>query len=449
MDVRRHLAALIAVAMSLAALQARSLAEHVGPSTGSTSKKPVSKTAPAAKRTGLMLEVAIIPSSSSDDTALEALATKINQNPAYGAYVEGDKNKPCAVDSCDPSAAMIFIRVKNSGGTYTLSSVDVQDGAKIGSLSGVSNLSSVSASDIASLLGTPVYRDGQLTLGQGYQQYLQIVPAPMSTSDPDYGPELIAVLAQAGITAVASSYTIAQLGSSPTATICANGERYLVYSVDIHQQNTNMLNGTTNVNAITNAYIADCVTRTSIPFWGRADKTVPTTSNSLLTYSAFLAFLIPHLAWVQIGQGALAFSKLVDVDPGNVVLRNNIALGSMQNAVTAMCSQLASIEAFREGNGAAATEYVQQKALAALIQLPEFTPFAAPTATPAAAPPSQTIVNHPINSLLSQLPTTPNGAGSAVAAAVASKSNPLDLTSFTGPLPPPLLCHPTPAPATP
>lgn len=410
-------------------------------------------TAPPTPRPGILLQVAIIPSSASDDPALEKLAATIDANyPAYGAYVAGDQSVACTVGTCDPSAATIFIRVVKDGNTYDIDSIDVKDGAKIGSESGVADVSKLSASDVAPLLGTPIYANGQLELSQGYQQYVQIVPAPMSSSDPDFSPELIALLSRVGITAIQSSYTIAQLGSAPNATICSRGERYLVYSVDIHQQNANLITGFTKVRSIANAYIADCVTHTTIPFWGESNAAIPTTSASLLAYSAFLAFLVPKFSWVQIGQGSLAFSKIVDVDPGNSVVRNDLAVGSMLHAVDSMCTELQIIQEYRE-NGTAPAGFVLPSPPASLATRSDFTPFSLPTATPpppAVQAPPPTSPPHTVKQQRgAEVPfslivnTGTSTSTTATTGTAATQSNPLDLTTFTGPLPPPLQCHPS------
>jgi hypothetical protein len=393
---------------------------------------------------GVLVKIAIFPpnNDSSLSKALIPIADAINADPShlYGAWVVGSGDCPLYDTKCLTDDAPIFVRSAMNASTYTLTSIDVIHGAVLGSASNIDPTikSPLSSAQIHALLGSVSIINGTVVIGQQYQQFVQIVQAPNSSTDVDYAPVLTELLARRGITAVRSNFTVAQLGASPNSAICSRGERYVIYSVSM-TNDSKFLTGFTRVGSKAAAFIADCPTLTSIPFAGEQHFEVPTTSASLLTYATFLAFLVPKFSWISIGKADLAFSKIVDVDPDSTIVRDDVATIALQRAVDRMCSELNIISEYRVNRQTPMPGFPTPEP-STLINLPGFTPFALPT--PLAGQPGQPPGGKIGIQALEQTGSPPAGATAASGGASAPTVVPLDLSSFVGPAPPPLLCDP-------
>jgi hypothetical protein len=219
--------------------------------------------------------------------------------------------------------------------------------------------------------------------------------------------------------------------------------------------NSNFIIGESRVGASAGAFIADCATRTTIPFGGQDAVWVPTTSASLASYVTLLSLGFPHwLKWTSVTQGALAFSKIVDVDPTSYILRDDVATVALERGIDQMCQRLDIVAQLRE-QGKVPTGYPPPKPVSQLVGFDQFTPFAFPTPSPPLAPATHVTVKvvnvkptppkPPPNPTPRTQPESaqPNGGTTGGGQSATTASNPLDLTSFVGPSPPPLQCNPT------
>lgn len=408
---------------------------------------------PISKRTGLLIGVVILPPDSSDKGEikdLENLRDAIHAySPAYGAWVNGSND--CQLEKCLLESAGIVIRArKDPKGVYSFTSVDLDHGTMIGTLTGetADALAKLGSQDLVRLLGTPSFDGKSLTVSNGFQQYLQLVPAPESDSIPEYSTIMAELLARRGITAVRSAFTSAQLGSAPSSTICSQGERYLVYSIRV-TSDTKVFTGFTRIGANTNAYIADCVTHTTIPFAGEDVTAMPTTNNSLAKWAAILSLFIPKFHLMAFTTGAATISGFVDVPASSAVaVQNNTAVLALQRAVDRMCDELNLIDRYHSGDMSPPTPAPSPPVT--IAQLSGFTPFSLPTASPPPTPgPTPTPAPEKSGSHFFKAKvkttggTTPENkpATTAASGTASASTNPLDLTSFVGPWPPPLKCN--------
>jgi hypothetical protein len=451
----RHACGLIAYFMfSLTTLQ---------PNPAFATSAPSTTTRPASA--GVLVEVAIVPPKGENATnsPLGGMADVINKDfPLYGVWVIGSGYCPLPKgQQCNPVGATILIRASaaTTASHYDLSAIDIVDGGVIANVKDLDLSGTPKDSDVAVLLGTPTLVGGKVVLNRGYQQYLQIVQAPTSNKDVDYAPVIAGLLARRGITAVRSSFTSAQLGSSPGSVVCSSGEKYFVYSVTM-TSNSNFITGESRVGAQAGAFIADCASLTTIPFGGQDAAFLPTTSASLAAYVTLLSLGFPHwLKWTPVTQGALAFSKIVDVDPTSYIIRDDIATVALERGIDQMCQRLDIVAQLRE-QGNVPPGFPTPKPASYLVGLDQFTPFSFPTPGPKlspttqtqphlnilGAPPSKPPAHHvPRTRPGSPTPggTAPSGGEQTSAQTTGATSNPLDLTSFVGPSPPPLQCNTT------
>lgn len=413
--------------------------------------------------TGILVKVAVIPPKGEDATKspLGSMADVINKDfPLYSVWVVGSRYCPLPTgQQCQPVDATLLIRAAPTGtqSHYNLTAIDIIDGGVIANVKDLDLSAAPKDSDVAVLLGTPTISGGNVVLNRGYQQYLQIVQAPTLNKDVDYAPVIAELLARRGVTAVRSSFTSAQLGSSPGSVICANGERYFVYSVSM-TSNSNFITGESRVGASAGAFIADCATRTTIPFGGQDAAWLPTTSASLAAYVTLLSLGFPHwLKWTSVTQGALAFSKIVDVDPTSYIIRDDVATVALERGIDQMCQRLDIVAQLRQ-QGGVPPGFPAPRTVGNLVGLDQFTPFSFPTPSPPLAASGRTPAQMAV--LTSAKPTKPpkppqhggakpeNPTNPAAnpptgAQSATTSSNPLDLTSFVGPSPPPLQCNPT------
>ncbi len=410
--------------------------------------------------TGILVKVAVIPPKGEDATKspLGSMADVINKDfPLYSVWVVGSGYCPLPTgQQCSPVDATVLIRAAPTGtqSHYNLTAIDIVDGGVIANVKDLDLSVTPKDSDVTVLLGTPTIVGNTIVLNRGYQQYLQIVQAPTSNKDVDYAPVIAELLARRGVTAVRSSFTSAQLGSSPGSVICANGERYFVYSISM-TSNSNFITGESRVGAQAGAFIADCFTRTTIPFGGQDAAWLPTTGASLAAYVTLLSLGFPHwLKWTSVTQGALAFSKIVDVDPTSYIIRDDVATVALERGVDQMCQRLDIVAQLRE-QGGVPSGYPTPKPVSQLVGFDQFTPFAFPTPSPPLARSAQVTVK--VVNLKPTKPPKPPGGGeqsreqggakpggsTSGTQSATTSSNPLDLTSFVGPSPPPLQCNPT------
>ena len=408
---------------------------------------------------GQLIKVAVIPPTGEDATKspLGSMADVINKDfPLYSVWVVGSGYCPLPTgQQCSPVDATLLIRAASTGtqSHYNLTAIDIVDGGVIANVKDLDLSAAPRDSDVAVLLGTPTIVGGTIVLNKGYQQYLQIVQAPTGNKDVDYAPVIAELLARRGVTAVRSSFTSAQLGSSPGSVICTSGERYFVYSVNM-TSNSNFITGESRVGASAGAFIADCATRTTIPFGGQDAVWVPTTSASLAAYVTLLSFGFPHwLKWTSVTQGALSFSKIVDVDPTSYIIRDDVATVALERGVDQMCQRLDIVAQLRE-QGGVPSGFPPPKAVKDLVGFDQFTPFSFPTPSPPLAPSTRVTVKF-VKPKPTKTPKPPGGGTSRENPAnqpantpggnqsAGATSNPLDLTSFVGPSPPPLQCNPT------
>ncbi|HEY6325067.1 MAG TPA: hypothetical protein VIW73_00945 [Candidatus Cybelea sp.] len=416
--------------------------------------------------TGILVKIAIIPPKGEDakKSPLGTMADVINKDfPLYSVWVVGSGYCPLPTgQQCSPVDATVLIRAMPAGtqSHYDLTAIDIVDGGVIANVKDVDLSGTPKDSDVSPLLGTPAVVGNAIVLNRGYQQYLQIVQAPTSNKDVDYAPVIAELLARRGVTAVRSSFTSAQLGSSPGSVICSSGERYFVYSVSM-TSNSNFITGESRVGASAGAFIADCASRTTIPFGGQDAVWLPTTSASLAAYVTLLSLGFPHwLKWTSITQGALAFSKIVDVDPTSYIIRDDVATVALQRGIDQMCQRLDIVAQLRE-QGGFPSGFPPPKPVKELVGFDQFTPFSFPTPSPPLAKSAQVTVKlvtpkptkspkpprHGTQPLTRANPGGATGGNQGAATSgtqsATASSNPLDLTSFVGPSPPPLQCNPT------
>lgn len=436
----------IAVALSAGFLLSLTILQAVPASGATTASRPASA--------GVLIKVAVIPPAGEDATKspLGGLADLVNKDfPLYAVWVVGSRYCPLPTgEQCNPIDATILIRAASASTAqhYDLTAIDIVDGGVIASVKDL-DLSSLNDSDVAALLGTPTVAGGKIVLNRGYQQYLQIVQAPTGNKDVDYAPVIAELLARRGVTAVRSNFTSAQLGSAPGSVICTSGEKYFVYSVSM-TSNSNFITGQSRVDASAGAFIADCASMTTIPFGGQDAAFLPTTSASLAAYVTLLSLGFPHwLKWTSVTQGALAFSKIVDVDPTSYIIRDDVATVALERGIDQMCQRLDIVAQLRE-QGNVPNGFPPPRKVSDLVGFDQFTPFSFPTPGPnlppapgvqlrLIKPPPKPGPTHGPKIPPEEQPANPgNGAKTSGAA-----SNPLDLTSFVGPSPPPLQCNTT------
>lgn len=234
----------------------------------------------------MLIKIAIIPPVGEDaaKSPLGGLADLINKDsPLYAAWVIGSGYCPLTPgNQCNPVQATILIHATSTAqpSHYALRAIDIIDGGVIANVADIDLSATPNDSNVSVLLGTPALANGKIVLNRNYQQFLQIVQAPTSNSDVDYAPVIAELLARRGVTAIRSGFTNAQLGAAPGSVICANGEKYFVYSVSM-TSNANFITGETRVGAQAGAFIADCASMTTIPFGGTDAAFLPTTGASL------------------------------------------------------------------------------------------------------------------------------------------------------------------------
>ena len=401
-----------------------------------------------ARASPAVLKIAIIPTSKASSTFadLAPLADRLNAAMPFGAWVVGSGKCPLT-DQCDPLSAAAFIwATKQSDNTYTLSANLVQGGT-LGTLTHILDFSKISDQDIASLLGTPTFEGGKLSLAaRGYSTIVQIIQETNTTNDFDYTGALKELLARRGLTAERSAYSGVNLGAVNTPAACTQGQRYLIFSVT-PSSNAKFLSGHTRLGAKVAAYMDDCVSMTSIPFAGENAMSVPSTSATLASFSTFLAFLIPHFSWTNIAQADLAFAKIVDVDPTSDIVQRDVAATALMRAVDRMCDELYVIEKWREHGVLPSSLPTPPPDFSSLMNMPGFTPFSLPPLELAPSPPP-TEAGRPSLPAYPP-PPLPPGTGTAQTAGTAGQGSSMPFNPLTAALSsyaPPLMCNPSGSP---
>ncbi len=343
------------------AVQAASVPSPGASGGRSTSKSTTKSTpTPAPTPSGVVIGVAIFrdpqPKLKLAKNAVDpykALVTKITGlGTVFKAWVVDDPG-PCR--ACRLSDAQLYIYGKEAppseaelNGSLTLTSFFVKTASiqRIGSVAlavdDTQRVPDLPAEDAKKLIGS-------LTLDENFQvsvnladseQTLQLVPAPVNATDPDYEPILEHILANKGLAATRSRFTVAALRGPRDSVTCPGAQRYFVYRVRQESYPRKLL-GVTRLEAYAEGFILDCGAPAAVPAaTGRKRSTLPTTTGLLSDLTALVVALHPKLSSANLTGSTTAFAKLVDVNANDTGVRDTVASGALDQMVNNMCIRL-------------------------------------------------------------------------------------------------------------
>ncbi|HEX3465963.1 MAG TPA: hypothetical protein VHS78_18085 [Candidatus Elarobacter sp.] len=378
---------------------------------------------------------------------LSGLATTIDgANPLYLACAQtaGDANTACDAAQAGVLVSTVLRAGKDGAFTLVLNSFDVIGHRALGSVQKaiaaksdgtpddtvIATALKLSGTEIRTLIGTPVVRDGTLTLQAGSQPFIQLIP-DVASNDPSYVALLQNLLAKRGIASVPSQFNAGTVtsGNVGADALCGLGQRYLVYSIAKRTEDR-PLSFNTRVETRASGHLYDCPTRSDLAFGDTARTFATNTKQSLSTYLTLLGslFVSKNKSWENaITTGGLV-STAFDVAPEKI--QDHTAEITLQKFVDRFCERI--------------------KALP--TPPPQATP-PAPTATPSPSPTPRS--SEALQLLLPPPPPPPPPANTPANASSGSNAAvPLDIGNFLSDAPPALACtdhpyeQPSPIPAS-
>jgi hypothetical protein len=349
----------------------------------------------------------------------DELSKQIFRLGPFQPWVVGDKTCPYA--DCSVGSAPIYIYAKKNAAddtdlhgslTYTSYFVSGSMIQRITSVSVPINADGTAAAptdlEAKSLLGSLTFDDNfKLSINlPDSEQTLQLVPAPINATDPDFEPILEHILEGKGIPAQRSRFTANALHGPRDAITCPGTQRYLVYRVRLDQY-PHKLQGRVFVEAYTEGFVLDCAAPSFVPAaTGRFGKSYPQTSALLNDFAALLVALKPKIQTAAMTGGISSFSKLVDVETGTKDVQTTVASLSLQNMVNHLCDRLdGKLDPSPSPNGSPS---------------PTPTPTPSPTPTPGGKNAQPMLVREPLR--CNPLPSRRQGASPSTAAPKAAVS---------------------------
>lgn len=343
---------------------------------------------------------------------LDSLASKIaSAYPLYSACEYDPTVVPAP--ACDPTTASILITTqfyadpqpadpKNPNLLVTMRSFDMVNRRALATVSltpiDVSTLTPAGTVDpdaalkaiapgpdkISQLLGTPSITNGQLTLFQGYEPYIQLVPTLVNPNDPTYETLVANLLDRRGLPSVPSQFnagTVAS-GSTPLDSICSRGQRYFVYSVS-SEKFSHPVSFSTRIQTHASAQLFDCTNMTVLPLGLDQHENVLTTTGPFASLIGILsAAIVSHSnSWAGTLQVSSLLGAFIDGAPDSVTIRDHVADRALQGLVDNLCTTLA--------NAPTPVPAPSLSPIAVSVTIPVSTPKAVKTAAPtkAATPP--------------------------------------------------------------
>ncbi|MBV8370596.1 MAG: hypothetical protein JO036_16925 [Candidatus Eremiobacteraeota bacterium] len=201
-----------------------------------------------------------------------------------------------------------------------------------------------SADVITKLIGTISISNGKLALFQGYEPYVQLVPALANANDPAYLGLMTNLLDRRNIPSIPSQFNagVVASGNTPLDTICGRGQRYLVYSLT-SEQYPHQVNMSTRIQTQASAQLYDCTTMSVIPVGLDQHVSVLTTKGPL---TSLLAIIQGAFFWQQKTVSPVPLnviglvSPFVDADPASDPVKHSVADRALQGLVDRLCDRL-------------------------------------------------------------------------------------------------------------
>ena len=226
--------------------------------------------------------------------------------------------------------------------TVTLQSVDVGALLSSGAATVLKSVA-LTAGQIALLLGTPSVTSGKLSLFQGYEPYIQLVPTLVKADDPTYLPLLATLLDRRGLPSVPSQFNAGAVasGSTPLDQICGRGQRYFVYSVT-SEDYSHPVSFSTRVETHASGQLFDCTDMTVLPVGLDQHLSVLTTKSPLASLIAILsaAFISKTNSWSGTLKVGTLVSGFVDSSPDSLSVRDSVSDRALQGLVDNLCTTL-------------------------------------------------------------------------------------------------------------
>jgi hypothetical protein len=201
----------------------------------------------------------------------------------------------------------------------------------------------LTSDQISLLLGTPAITGGRVTLFQGYEPYIQLVPTLAKSDDPSYLPLISNLLDRRGLPAVPSQFNAGAVvsGTTPLDAICGRGQRYLVYSVS-SENYSHPVSFSTRIQTHASGQLFDCTNMTVIPVGLDQHISVPTTKSPLASLIAIVsaAFVSKSNSWAGTLQFGGLVSAFVDTDPDSIAVRDSVSDRALQGLVDNLCVAL-------------------------------------------------------------------------------------------------------------
>lgn len=197
---------------------------------------------------------------------------------------------------------------------------------------------------ISLLLGTPSITNGNLTVFQGYEPYLQLVPSLVNSNDPTYLTLMSNLLDRRGLPSVPSQYNAGTVssGTTPLDTICSRGQRYFVYSVT-SENFVHPVSFSTRIQTRASGQLFDCTTMTVTPIGLDQHENVLTSTSPLAALIAILskAFVSKSNSWTGVLQVSALVGAFVDGKPDSTTTRDHVTDRALQGLVDNLCTTIA------------------------------------------------------------------------------------------------------------
>jgi hypothetical protein len=303
---------------------------------------------------------------------LQRVATRImSAHPLYFTCFY-DLAKP--TPDCNPTTANILITTQfnpdpkstdaaHPDYTVTMRSLDVINGRfistqslgtlKDSALTAVANASPVakaladlvpSADVVSKLIGMVTINNGRLSLFQGYEPYIQLVPTLANSNDPSYLSLMTNLLSRRHLTGVPSQFNAGVVASGNTAldVICGRGQRYLVYGL-FSEPYGHQATFSTRIQTHATAQLYDCTTMSVIPVGLDQHVNVLTTKGPL---TSLLSIIQAAFFWQSKDVSPVPLnviglvSPFVDAVPDSDPVKHSVADRALQGLVDKLCTRL-------------------------------------------------------------------------------------------------------------
>jgi len=365
--MRRHLFIAAATSIAIAAFVAagpapakHSRSSSKRPTTVAQAPRPAPpatpKPSPTASPKAVVIGVAIFrpsPDAKLSNDPFKKLAEQLASFGPFQTWVVGDKDgcSDCSIekaaiyiyakrvpaDDNTPNESLRFSSYFVSGSTIQPIKNDVSV-----EINKDNTVASLPDPDAKSLVGSLTFDENfQLAINlPDSEQTLQLVPAPVNATDPDFEPILEHILEDRGVAAQRSRFTASALHGPRDTITCPGAQRYLVYRVRLDQY-PHKLRASTFLSAYTEGFVIDCTAPAYRPSAAaQYGKSFPQTSNLLNDFAAVLVALKPKVQTAAMTGGISSFSKLVDVDTGTKDVQTTVASVALEKMVDNLCIRL-------------------------------------------------------------------------------------------------------------